>query len=320
MAPPIDVAVGVVIRADGAVLVGQRVAGKPYAGWWEFPGGKLEVGESIAEALARELREELGLEDVESVPWVVRHHVYPHASVRLHFRRVVSWRGDPQSREGQALVWRRPEAIDVAPLLPASLAPIAWLQLPSVYAISCAAEMGVPAFEQALEARLVGEHSAPGAPPMLLQLREPLLPAREFDALFSRLLALRERHRLQVLVSSRHPLSCAEAVDGIHLTGRDLAAATARPDLKRVGASCHGAADIARAAAMGCELAVFGPVRVTASHPGSEGLGWEAVEAALDGAQLPVYAIGGLGPDDVKRARQAGAHGIASMRAIWTLP
>jgi 8-oxo-dGTP diphosphatase len=317
MALPIDVAVGVVIRADGAVLIGQRIPGKPYAGWWEFPGGKLESGESVAQALARELREELGLEDVESVPWVVRYHVYPHASVRLHFRRVVAWRGDPQSREGQALVWRPPEAIDVAPLLPAAIAPIAWLQLPPVYAISCAAEMGVAAFERALEARLASDHAAPGTPPMLLQLREPTLSAVEFDELFSRLLSLRERHRLQVLVSSRHPSSYAATVDGMHLTARDLAAASARPDMKLVGASCHDAEDIARAAAMGCDLAVFGPVRATPSHPGAVGLGWTAAEAALHGAQLPVYAIGGLGRTDVERARRAGAHGVASMRAGW---
>jgi 8-oxo-dGTP diphosphatase len=124
----VEVAVGVVLRDDGAVLIGQRVPGKPYAGWWEFPGGKLEAGESVADALARELNEELGLEAVESAPWVVRGHAYPHATVRLYFRRVRRWRGEPQSREGQALVWRPPGAVDVAPLLPAAIAPIGWLR------------------------------------------------------------------------------------------------------------------------------------------------------------------------------------------------
>src|SRR5690554_783141 len=119
-----EVAVGVVFREDGAVLIGQRLQGKPYAGWWEFPGGKFEAGENAAEALARELREELGIQVLESRPWVVREHVYEHAHVRLHFRRVVRWEGKVSSCEGQAFVWQQPDAIDVEPLLPAAIAPI----------------------------------------------------------------------------------------------------------------------------------------------------------------------------------------------------
>jgi len=102
-----EVAVGVVFRDDGAVLIGQRLQGKPYAGWWEFPGGKFEPGEDAAQALVRELDEELGIEVLASGPWVVREHVYQHAHVRLHFRRVVGWRGTVRSREGQAFVWQQ---------------------------------------------------------------------------------------------------------------------------------------------------------------------------------------------------------------------
>src|SRR5690606_7755353 len=94
IAPPatmLEVAVGVLVRSDGAVLFGQRRPGKPYAGWWEFPGGKLEAGETVEQALARELREELDIEVRRSFPWMLREHVYPHAHVRLSFRRVVEW-------------------------------------------------------------------------------------------------------------------------------------------------------------------------------------------------------------------------------------
>ena len=97
----LQVAVGIVFRDDGTVLLGQRLVGKPYAGWWEFPGGKIEAGESVEQALARELNEELGLVVHRSTPWVVRDHVYPHASVRLHFCRVTEWSGTPESREGE---------------------------------------------------------------------------------------------------------------------------------------------------------------------------------------------------------------------------
>ncbi len=99
--PFTEVAVGVLIRRDGAVLLGSRPEGKPYAGYWEFPGGKIEPGESAAEALAREMKEELDLELSESYPWFVREISYPHARVRLHFRRCWRWRGTPRAMEGQ---------------------------------------------------------------------------------------------------------------------------------------------------------------------------------------------------------------------------
>jgi 8-oxo-dGTP diphosphatase len=315
--PVVDVAVGVVLRDDGAVLIGQRPAGKPYAGWWEFPGGKLEAGESVADALARELHEELGLEVIESSPWVVRGHAYPHATVRLWFRRVRRWRGEPRSREGQALAWRPIDAIDVAPLLPASIGPIGWLRLPSTYAISCAAEIGVEAFERALHRALDAREAAGTRAPLLLQLREPDLPAGELEALFARLRALRERQPLRIVVSSRHPRSFAAAVDGVHLTARDLATARERPRARWVGASCHAAADLAAADAIGCDFTVLGPVRPTASHPGAPGLGFDGFAREVAATPIPVYALGGLDASDLGAAEAAGAHGVASMRAAW---
>ncbi len=128
--PLTEVAVGLVFDRAGRVLLGQRPQGKPYAGWWEFPGGKLEPGESVAAALARELHEELGIHVRSSRPWIVREHSYPHARVRLHFRRVFDWDGEPVSREGQAFGWTRPDAIGRAPLLPATVPILAMLALP----------------------------------------------------------------------------------------------------------------------------------------------------------------------------------------------
>ena len=137
----LQVAVGVVFRSDGAVLFGQRLAGKPYAGWWEFPGGKIEAGESVEQALARELNEELGLDVQRSIPWVVRDYVYPHAHVRLHFQRVTHWLGEPRSREGQAFVWQSAQAIVVTPILPAALPVIEWLRLPTQVRINLSAPL-----------------------------------------------------------------------------------------------------------------------------------------------------------------------------------
>jgi 8-oxo-dGTP diphosphatase len=127
----VHVAAGVVLRADGAALLADRPGGKHYAGYWEFPGGKIEDGESVEHALARELAEELGITVTESVPWVVFEFDYPHAYVRLYFRRVFSWDGVPAAVEGQRLVFHRPGAPPPAPLLPAARPVIRWLQLPN---------------------------------------------------------------------------------------------------------------------------------------------------------------------------------------------
>jgi 8-oxo-dGTP diphosphatase len=128
--PFTEVAVGLVFDAQGRVLMGQRPAGKAYAGWWEFPGGKIEACETVDTALARELEEELGIRIAASFPWVLREHSYEHARVRLHFRRVFDFSGQPEGREGQAFAWCNARAIEVEPLLPAALPLLPWLALP----------------------------------------------------------------------------------------------------------------------------------------------------------------------------------------------
>jgi 8-oxo-dGTP diphosphatase len=122
---PIDVAVGILMRADGDVLLAQRPDGKPYAGYWEFPGGKVENEESILDALKREFVEELGITVQAADAWCCVEHVYPHAHVRLHFYISRQWQGEPQSLEGQAFSWQG--RVGVEPLLPATIPLIEWL-------------------------------------------------------------------------------------------------------------------------------------------------------------------------------------------------
>ena len=122
---PIDVAVGILMKPNGDVLLGQRPAGKPYAGYWEFPGGKVEQGETIFCALQREFVEELGLHITSADAWCGVEHVYEHAHVRLHFFISRAWTGEPQSLEGQAFAWQG--TVGVAPLLPATIPLLAWL-------------------------------------------------------------------------------------------------------------------------------------------------------------------------------------------------
>ncbi len=110
----VDVAVGILLRPNGEVLLGQRPEGKPYAGYWEFPGGKVEAGEAILDALKREFLEELGVQVVTAEPWCCVAYVYPHAHVHLHFYICRQWLGQPQSLEGQAFAWQA-QPHDAAP-------------------------------------------------------------------------------------------------------------------------------------------------------------------------------------------------------------
>ncbi len=121
-----EVAVGVLFEKDGTFLLTTRPPGKVYAGYWEFPGGKLEPGETVADALRRELSEELGLEIGVVSPWRTQLVDYPHAFVRLHFCKVHDWSGVLQMREGQAFAWQR-LPVSVSPVLPGTVPVLAWL-------------------------------------------------------------------------------------------------------------------------------------------------------------------------------------------------
>lgn len=124
--PVTDVAVGVLIAPDGQFLLTTRPPGKVYAGYWEFPGGKLELGETVAQALRRELQEEIGVTVGEVHPWREQLVDYPHALVRLHFCKVFDWQGDLHMHEGQTFAWQR-LPVTVEPVLPGTVPVLQWL-------------------------------------------------------------------------------------------------------------------------------------------------------------------------------------------------
>jgi len=309
--PRVEVVAAVILRDDGSFLLGQRPAGKVYAGYWEFPGGKIEPGEAPLAALERELREELGITVRSAHPWLTRDYDYAHAAVRLRFYRVVEWSGAVRGREHQRFSWQLPHAVSVDPLLPANAPILRALRLPPVYGITHAAELGVPEFMRRLERALAGGLR-------LVQVREKSLSGKALREFAAKVTAISHARGARVLVNGSPELAHEVGADGVHLTSAQLAQAGQRPPLDFVGASCHDAEELARARELGADLAVLGPVLPTPSHPGALGMGWERFADLVKDCPLPVYELGGLKPPDLETACRRGAHGISMMRGAWS--
>jgi 8-oxo-dGTP diphosphatase len=302
-AEALEVAAAVIQRGDGAFLLAQRPSGKVYAGYWEFPGGKAEPGEPAAQALARELHEELGIDIDAAYPWITRVFTYPHAKVRLNFFRVTRWRGEPHPREDQAIAWQALGSRPASPMLPANAPVLAALALPYEYAVTDAARWGIAPMLQKLERRLQQGLK-------LVQLREPGLSAEDRQLFHEQAIGRAHRYGCKVMVKSPHP-----GADGIHFTAAELMRMTQRPAKGLVAASCHTREELERAMALELDFAVLGPVKEKATHPP---LGWPAFAQIVRGTSIPVYGIGGLGAADLEDAWRAGAHGVAMVRAAWS--
>jgi len=286
----VEVAAAVIQRPDGSFLLAQRPAGKVYAGYWEFPGGKVEAGEPAEAALARELHEELGIHVERAYPWITRVFAYPHATVRLNFFRVTSWKGEPHSKENQAFAWQRCGAETVSPMLPANAPVLASLALPVEYAVTDSAQFGLDAIRRRLESGL------------------KLLQVRELDRQFTQQ-AIALAHRFGCKALTKTPV---EGADGLHVNARALMSLKERPDVSLVAASCHTRAELDHAMRLGLDFVVLGPVKDKAPA-----LGWENFRALARGSSVPVYAIGGMTRADLEAAWTAGAHGVAMIRGAW---
>lgn len=311
----VEVAVAVIERPDGAFLLASRPPGKAYAGWWEFPGGKVEAGETARQALQRELREELGIELETAWPWLNRSFNYPHADVMLRFFRVTQWRGELHPHEGQTLAWTQVDLAGkspaVAPILPANGPILKALRLPLEYAISDAAKLGPEVFLRRLEQRL--EQGL-----KLVQWREKAAPAGLADQVAARCKAAGA-----VLMCNGDAALAARLGAGLHLNAKQLAEAARlqrRPDFEWLAASCHDRTELQFAQQLELDFVVLSPVLPTSSHPGEPTLGWRTFSALLNDCALPVFALGGLGWNDLALARGHGAHGIALKSQAWSAP
>ena len=315
----IHVAVAILQRKneDGhsQFLLASRPQGKGWAGWWEFPGGKIEDGESPEHALTRELAEELGIKPTITQQWLTRQYNYPAMSdasaktVLLHFYFVSAWQGEVSPHEGQQLSWQSADNVTVVPILPANAPIMKALALPPVYAISNIAEMGESSYLDALQGAL-------NKGLKLVQIREKHLTKDAFISIATQIIALAKPYNATVLISQDIALARELGAHGVHLPSQSLLMLRTKPAGLMVAASCHNAAELTHAELLDLDFVVLSPVKSTQSHPEVDALGWQKFNALAQKTSLPVYALGGMTLSDLPMALSYGARGIAYQRGI----
>ncbi|MFT3896986.1 MAG: Nudix family hydrolase [Thermomonas sp.] len=307
----IHVVAGVIRDARGRVLLARRTEGRDLSGLWEFPGGKVEPGETPEAALARELREELGIGAVIGAAVIDVPQRYPHKRLRLDVREIASWAGTPRGLDGQALAWVPPQKLIDYPMPPADRPVVAALLQPDCYLVT-----PMPGDDDA--AWLAGLRKSIEAGVRLVQLRAAGLDAARWRSLVANAAALCRESGVEALLNGDAGLAREHGL-GLHLRAHQLPAfePESRVAGKPFGASCHDAGDLQRAKALGCDFVVLGAVKPTPSHPGIAGIGWDGFAALREGSDLPIYAIGGLDRADLALARAHGAQGIAAIRGLW---
>ena len=309
----IHVAVAVIVNRDNEVLVSQRKQGTHLGGYWEFPGGKLEQGESMSAALARELNEELGILPLSSRPLIRARYRYPEKPVLLDVWKINAWSGIPRGMEGQRIAWRSLDQLDENIFPPADIPVIKALQLPDRYLIT-GAFSDLPDFQNRLSAALRA-----GIELVQLRLTNEWLSAssRPYAQQVIDLCGRLCEEQAARLVCNVPDGLVLPAKAGVHLNSRRLLGCDRRPEYELVSASCHNRTELEHAQAIGVDLAVLSPVKDTRSHPNVRPLGWDRFHALVDEINVPVYALGGLTPDDIEEAWRFGAQGIAAISALW---
>ncbi|MGH8495317.1 MAG: Nudix family hydrolase [Gammaproteobacteria bacterium] len=314
------VVAGILTDSTDRVLICRRLPGKPMAGKWEFPGGKLERGEARIAGLRRELDEELGIAVDRARPLIRFGHDYTSLSVTLDIWRVERFSGEPSGRQGQELAWVEPAELPALDLLEADRPIVTAITLPDRYLVTG------PPFDdrRAFVARL---DAALGHGIELVQLRVPEEGSGEGRMAFRELAAdclARCRAAGARLLLNGAPQGMADLAGeigaaGIQVPARYLGALRgmrgSRPGL--IGVSCHDAEELAQAGRAGADFAVLGPVNPTASHPDAAPIGWPRFAALVEPVRMPVYAIGGMRSADLPQAWGAGAQGIAAISSLW---
>jgi 8-oxo-dGTP diphosphatase len=297
--------VAVIVDDRNRVLVSRRHDHAHQGGLWEFPGGKLEAGESVLQALGRELKEELGLQVQEACPFTRIRHDYADKAVLLDVWKVLRFKGRARGLEGQPIAWRDLTELRAEDFPAANVPIIRRLSLPFWMAITPQLESMAQLHE------LLDQYCSQDI--KLIQLRQKSLSAAAYGEWFD---AAAERCRAAgVTLLFNHDSAKCPTGYGQHLSARRLMASNSWPDSGQalLGASCHNLAELRRAQSLGVDYATLSPVLATKHYSAEQLLGWTAFQSLRQQVHLPVYALGGLSREDRQQAREAGADGIAGI-------
>lgn len=308
----VHVAAAVIRDTSGKILIARRADTQHQGGLWEFPGGKVEDGEAVQAALARELEEELGIVVSAARPLIKVQHDYPDKQVLLDVWEVSAFSGEPHGVEGQPLAWVSARDLgDYA--FPAANQPIvAAARLPSEYLIT-PEDLETPTLLRGIQKAIAGGIK-------LIQLRAP----NGYDPKY-RDLAVDAAGlcagKAQLMLKGPFEWLGDFPSAGWHITAAQLrkyaSAGRPLPASRWLAASCHNAEELSLAEQMGVDFVTLSPVQPTQTHPDALPLGWEQATQLIAGFSKPVFLLGGVGPAQRQQAWDAGAQGVAGIRAFW---
>lgn len=308
----VHVAVAVIINNDEEVLISLRPDHVHQGGLWEFPGGKVEQGETAETALIRELKEELGIEIQHASPLIRISHNYLDKSVLLDVWRIHSFKGEAHGAEGQQIRWSKIDQLKPSDFPQANLSIIKALRFPDKLLITGDA-IDASDFNARLEKALLKGIR-------LVQLRSKESSGKAFFSLAEQAKIMCKAYDASLLLNTDLDVFMRLDADGLHLNSRRLFEYTERPVTKDkiLSASCHNEQEIQQANRLNADIILLSPVRPTSSHPGFPGLGWSSFMNLAAKSYCPVYALGGMELSDMKIAKHHGAQGIAAISCFWS--
>lgn len=323
--PWVQVAVGILLRnfpECPQVLMAKRSEGQHYAGYWEFPGGKVEADEHPDQALTRELKEELAIQVDTAYPWGGPHHfVYPHARVRLFFYRITQWQGEVQGAEGQCIQWFDLADLPEDTILPANRPLLRFLRAPVTHLVTDIARYGQNTTLERLNAWL----NQPT--PFSIQVRDKTLSPEERKAWGQQILTQVKARRTDcpVLWNGDPETAAHLGFDGVHCpqtiwTDPAFKWPDTLPESFWKSAACHTPEHLKQLEHLNFDSATYSPVYPTTTHPDAPHLGWAAFQSGIECCSRPIYALGGLSSKHTSTALEHGAHGIALCSAAWAEP
>ena len=308
----VHVAAAVIRDASGKILIARRADTQHQGGLWEFPGGKVEEGEAVPAALARELHEELGIVVSAARPLIKVQHDYPDKQVLLDVWEVSAFTGEPHGAEGQPLAWVTARELGNYEFPAANLSIVAAARLPAEYLITPEG-LETPELLRGIQKAIAGGIK-------LVQLRAPNGYDPKYRDLAVDAVGLCAG-KAQLMLKGPFEWLGDFPSAGWHITAAQLrkyaSAGRPLPASRWLAASCHNAEELSLAEQMGVDFVTLSPVQPTQTHPDAVPLGWEQARQLIAGFSKPVFLLGGVGPAERQQAWEAGAQGVAGIRAFW---